>query len=94
MHYADLFQDSGEKVFVIFSTGCLVLSLLVTWSLTLEAPKLKIVEFDNSADPDEAAHNELPHLDLLCFLPSLGILSIIYNTVNPLYNSHICSQIF
>ena len=28
---------------------------------------MKIDEFANSVDPDEAAHNELPHLDLKCF---------------------------
>ena len=30
---------------------------------------MKIVEFANSVDPDEVAHNEPPHLDLHC-LPS------------------------
>ena len=30
---------------------------------------MKTVEFTNSVDPDEAAHNELPHLGLHC-LPS------------------------
>ena len=30
--------------------------------------KTKIVEFANSADLDEAAHYEQPHLDLLCLL--------------------------
>ena len=34
--------------------------------LTLKAPKFKIVESANSVDPDEVAHNEPPHLDLLC----------------------------
>ena len=28
------------------------------------APKMKIVEFPNSKDPDEVAHYNLPHLDL------------------------------
>ena len=37
--------------------------------LTLKAPKLKIAEFANSVDSDEAAHDELPHLDPHC-LPS------------------------
>ena len=32
--------------------------------LHLKARKMKIVEFANNIDPDEAAHNELPHLDL------------------------------
>ena len=35
----------------------------------------KIAEFANSADPDEAAHNEPPHLDLHC-LPILYEFSI------------------
>ena len=37
--------------------------------LTLEAPDMKVIEFANSIDPDEVAHHEPPHLDLLC-LPS------------------------
>ena len=28
-------------------------------------------ESENSIDPDEAAHHELPHLDLHCLLSSL-----------------------
>ena len=31
----------------------------------------KKVKFANSLDPDEAAHNELPHLDQLCLPPIL-----------------------
>ena len=31
---------------------------------------MKIVEFSNSVDPDEMAHNMPPHLDLQC-LPSV-----------------------
>ena len=27
---------------------------------------MNIIEFVNSLDPDEAAHDELPHLDLHC----------------------------
>ena len=34
----------------------------------LRRPKTRIVEFANSIDPDEAAHNELPHLSPCCFL--------------------------
>ena len=33
---------------------------------TYKAQKMKSVEFANSVDPDEAAHNELPHLGLHC----------------------------
>ena len=39
--------------------------------LTLLAPVTKTAEFMNSVDPDEAAHNELPHQDLHCLLSSL-----------------------
>ena len=35
----------------------------------LKAPLLTKVEFANSVDPDEVAHNEPPHLDLH-YLPS------------------------
>ena len=38
-------------------------------TLTLKTPKMKRMKFANSADPDEVAHNEPPHLDLHC-LPS------------------------
>ena len=41
------------------------------------APKLKVVVLTYSKDPDEAAHNEPPHLDLYCLHPSLSILSMI-----------------
>ena len=35
-------------------------------TLTLNASKLKIAEFANSADSDEVAHNEPPHQNLHC----------------------------
>ena len=34
--------------------------------------ELSVDEFANSIDPDEAAHNEQPHLDLHC-LPSKSV---------------------
>ena len=37
----------------------------------LKIPKMKIFEFANSEDSDEAAHNELPHPDLHCLISSL-----------------------
>ena len=43
--------------------------------LTLKAPKIKIVELANSADPDEVANNELPHLNLHCLPSSVRILA-------------------
>ena len=39
--------------------------------------ELKTVEFANTVDPDEAAHNEQPHLDIQCF--SLLFLSSHYD---------------
>ena len=38
-----------------------------------KAPKKKLVEFANRVVPDEAARNELPHLDLHCLPSSLRI---------------------
>ena len=35
------------------------------------ASKTKIIEFENSVDPDEVAHHEPPHLDLHCLPSSL-----------------------
>ena len=43
-------------------------------NLPFKMPKNKIkltVEFANRADPDEAAHNEPPHLALLCLCYSI-----------------------
>ena len=34
-------------------------------------------EYANTVDPDEAAHYELPRLDLHCLLSSVEILSMI-----------------
>ena len=39
--------------------------------LTSKVQKMKIGEFLNSPDPDEAAHKELPHPDLHCLLSRL-----------------------
>ena len=35
--------------------------------LRLKGPKMKVAEFANTEDPDEAAPDDLPHLDLHCF---------------------------
>ena len=43
----------------------------------LKIPRTKIFEFGTSVDSDEAAHDELPHLDLHC-LPTCDF-SIFYN---------------
>ena len=37
----------------------------------LKVPKTRIVEFANSVDPDEVAHDEPPHLDLHCLPASV-----------------------
>ena len=43
--------------------------IFVVNSISSEMLKMKILEFANSIDPDEAAHYEPPLLDLQC-LPS------------------------
>ena len=45
--------------------------------MALLAPKPKMAHFANSIDLDEAAHYELPHLDLHCLPSSLRILNMI-----------------
>ena len=47
--------------------GYVGVHVLYVQSLTVT----KLAEFANSLDPDEAAHNELPHLGLHCLLCSL-----------------------
>ena len=42
--------------------------------LTLKAPKTKIFKNANSADPDEVAHDEPPHLGLGCWPYSLNMI--------------------
>ena len=39
-------------------------------TLTLKKAKLEVVEYANNVDLDEAAHNELAHLDFLCLFSS------------------------
>ena len=46
-------------------------------SLRLRRGITKIIEFANSVDPDKAAHNELPFLDLHFLPASLLILNMI-----------------
>ena len=52
------------------------LSQSTEW-LLCEVPKMEMIELENSLDRDEAAHNELPHLDLHCLPSSLRILNMI-----------------
>ena len=43
-----------------------------SYTLTRKVPKIKIVDFANSVDPDEVVHeNEPPHLDLHSLSSSL-----------------------
>ena len=52
----------------------------IYYLVTLDVTKLKIVEFANSVDPNEVAHNEPPHRDLqFCFAlcSSVRILNMI-----------------
>ena len=46
-------------------------SILNPFNINSLTPLTKIAEFANSVDLDEVAHNEPPHLDLHCLLPSL-----------------------
>ena len=52
------------------------LSQSTEW-LLCEVPKMEMIELENSLDRDEAAHNELLHLDLHCLPSSLRILNMI-----------------
>ena len=61
--------------------GKIFLGLLdVSTCLNIKAAKKrkeeKKIEFSNRLDPDEAAHNELPHLNLHCSPSNLLILDI------------------
>ena len=51
--------------------------MYVKFILALKMAKMKKVQFANSVDPDEVAHNEPPHLDLYCLLSILSILNTI-----------------
>ena len=51
--------------------SCLVKKPVYDTALTLEESEMKIVEFANSIDLDEVAHNEQPHLSLHCLLLNL-----------------------
>ena len=44
----------------------------------LKAPEMKIVEFANSVESDEAAQNELPHLDLHCLPSDLSLHCLLF----------------
>ena len=37
----------------------------------------KTAKFTDSVDPDEAAHNEPPHLDLHCLSSSVSVLNMV-----------------
>ena len=47
----------------LFRTGCIIL-------------RIQRLEVTNSVDPEKAAHNELPHVDLCCLRNQLFIFGI------------------
>ena len=61
--------------------------ILVDKELTCKAPNTTIVDFANTEDPDETAHNEPSHLDLQCLPPR-------HNTVNIESFSKFCRRNF
>ena len=50
---------------------------IINSCLRLKGLEMKIVEFANSVDPSEMAHNEPPQLNLLCMPFSLWFLNMI-----------------
>ena len=77
-------SSSGSGIFgiLVFFHGWKILKRLLGCSctmlsithLTLKLPVTKIAEFANSIAHDKVAHDEPPHLDLLC-LPSKSLNS-------------------
>ena len=59
-----ILQDSGLAVDSMESPDAHFLNVFL---FTLKALKMDIVEFANSREADEAAHNELTHLIPFCF---------------------------
>ena len=57
-------------------------------------PNIKLIELANITDLDEAAHNELPHLDLHCLPASIFFFFLILNIIYLICNSFIFNSIF
>ena len=58
------------------------LGLLTVRFSTPKVLKIKIFDFANSIDQDEAAHNEQPHLDLCCLPSSFQVVNMIYEGIS------------
>ena len=71
-HYEPPHQDLRCLQIQLFSS-------LVVKELTRKVPRTNTAILANRIDPDEAAHNELPHLGLH-YLPSLQSLNSQYDT--------------
>ena len=59
---------------IYMNLWCLVCRL----GLPPKGIEMKFVQFSNTVHSDEVAHNEPPHLSLLCLLTNLSILSMIF----------------
>ena len=58
------------------------LGLECVFSLNHKAPEIKPVEFESSIDPDEAALDEPPHLDLYCLPSGSGCSKLTTSLIN------------
>ena len=68
---------SNFRIRILYSTSIGSYWLLTIFVDNSLSTRDKIAEFANSVDLDEVAHNEPPHLDLLCLPSSLWIINII-----------------
>ena len=59
---------------IYMNLWCLVCRLVLP-PIGLE---MKCVQFSNTVHSDEVAHDESPHINLLCLLTSLSILGMIF----------------
>ena len=58
-------KGQGQK-WLNLQTAWIQMRWLIVMMLTLNSPSTKIAEFANSIGTDEVAHDELPHLGLIC----------------------------
>ena len=63
-------------------------AVLVEFFVICKMSKQKKVKFANSIDPDEAAHKEPLHLDLLC-LPSSALAVDFYSQYDTAWVKHL-----
>ena len=64
--------DTDGKLWVAVYHGGNVLQVDPETGMLHKTPEMKTVDFENSVDPDDAAHNEPPHQDLHCLSSSLS----------------------